>query len=253
MSKERHYKKGQESKHRLNLIKKTMTNKVNLESSWKQRLLLEFDKDYMKDLSSFLKQELVKKKQIYPLSKDYFRALDLTPFDKVKVVIIGQDPYHGPKQAHGLCFSVALNISSPPSLMNIYKELHKDIGMPIPSHGCLESWSHQGVLLLNNTLTVERGLPASHRGKGWEIFTNKIIQLLNEEKENLIFFLWGKAAQEKGNAVDSARHLVLKSPHPSPFSAASGFFGCRHFSKANKYLESKGKTPIDWASLLKQT
>lgn len=230
-----------------NQVKK---NQIMLDPSWKKRLVLEFDKDYMRLLKSFLLNEINKKKQIYPEKKNYFRALDLTTFNQVKLVIIGQDPYHGFGQAHGLCFSVLPGTPVPRSLSNIYKEMHKDIGMPIPSHGYLESWAQQGVLLLNNTLTVEAGRAGSHRGKGWETFTAKIISVLNKEKQNLVFLLWGKAAQEKGDFIDRKKHLVLESPHPSPFSADRGFFGCRHFSKANKYLKSKNKEPIYWESIL---
>ena len=227
-----------------------MSNPVLLESSWKKRLLSEFDKDYMKSLKKFLVDQMKRQNPIYPETKNYFKALDLTAFDSVKLVIIGQDPYHGPQQAHGLCFSVLLGVKPPPSLMNIYKELHKDIGMPIPSHGCLENWAHEGVLLLNNTLTVEAGKPGSHRGRGWEQFTDKIISVLNEEKENLVFLLWGKSAQQKGHVINRKKHLVLEAPHPSPFSADRGFFGCRHFSKANKYLQSKNIEPINWSSVV---
>ena len=228
-----------------------MSNSIQLENSWKTRLLPEFQKNYMKDLKVFLQEELKQNKNIYPKGSEYFSALNLTPFEKVKVVILGQDPYHGPRQAHGLCFSVTRGIRIPPSLENIYKELNRDLNIPIASHGFLESWCHQGVLLLNNTLTVEAGKAGSHKDRGWEKFTDKIIQLLNEEKENLVFLLWGRFAGEKGAIVDSAKHCVLKAPHPSPFSADRGFFGCRHFSKTNEFLKSKGIDPVDWAIHLK--
>lgn len=229
-----------------------MSQAIQLESSWKNRLLPEFQKDYMKKLKVFLREEQKQRKRIYPKGSEYFSALNLTPFEKVKVVILGQDPYHGPNQAHGLCFSVLQGVRTPPSLENIYKELKQDLGIPIASHGFLKSWTEQGVFLLNNTLTVSAGKAGSHRGQGWEIFTDKIIQLLNEERENLVFLLWGRFAGEKGAIVDSSKHCVLKAPHPSPFSADRGFFGCRHFSKTNEFLKSKGIEPIDWSSHLKE-
>ncbi len=225
-----------------------MSSQILLESSWKKRLDSEFNQPYMKELKSFLSQELKKKKVIYPKPSEYFQALNRTDFENVKLVIIGQDPYHGPRQAHGLSFSVPLGVSVPPSLYNIYKEMKKDVGVPISNSGCLEEWTNQGVLLLNNTLTVEAGKAGSHRGKGWEQFTDKIISLLNAEKEKLVFFLWGKAAQEKGSIINRSKHCVLESPHPSPFSADRGFFGCCHFSKANTYLKSQGVRPIDWSA-----
>ncbi len=228
-----------------------MSSQILLESSWKERLVSEFNQSYMKDLKFFLSQEMRKKKVIYPKGDEYFQALNMTFFNNVKLVIIGQDPYHGPRQAHGLSFSVPLGVPIPPSLVNIYKEMKSDINIPIATHGCLEEWAKQGVLLLNNTLTVEAGKAGSHRGKGWEKFTDKVIFLLNTEKEKLVFFLWGKAAQEKGSLIDKSKHCVLESPHPSPFSADRGFFGCRHFSKANDYLKSQGIEPIDWSAHLK--
>ena len=227
-----------------------MSDQIQLESSWKKRLIGEFQKDYMQNLKFFLLEEKKKNKTIYPQGSEYFSALDLTPFDKVKAVILGQDPYHGPRQAHGLCFSVLPKVRVPPSLENIYKELNQDLGIPIASHGCLKAWTKQGVLLLNNTLTVEAGKAGSHKGKGWEEFTDKIIALLNEEREHLVFLLWGRFAGEKGAIVNTNRHCVLKSPHPSPFSADRGFFNCKHFSKTNDYLKSKGITEIDWAAHL---
>ena len=227
-----------------------MSDQVQLESSWKSRLLPEFQKDYMKSLKSFLQNEMQQKRIIYPKGSEYFSALDLTPFERVKVVLLGQDPYHGPRQAHGLCFSVLPKRQPPPSLVNIYKELQQDLNVPIASHGYLKAWAEQGVLLLNNTLTVSAGKAGSHKGQGWEIFTDRIISLLNEERENLVFLLWGRFAGEKGQRIDTARHCVLKAPHPSPFSADKGFFGCRHFSKTNAFLESKGIEPIDWSSHL---
>ena len=228
-----------------------MSSQILIEPSWKARLISEFNQPYMKNLKSFLTYERKQKKIIYPKVKEYFQALNMTFFEDVKLVIIGQDPYHGPRQAHGLSFSVPLGVSTPPSLGNIYKELKNDMDVPIATHGCLEEWAKQGVLLLNNTLTVEAGRAGSHRGKGWEQFTDKIIFLLNREKEKLVFFLWGKAAQEKGSIIDKSKHYVLESPHPSPFSADRGFFGSGHFSKSNTYLKSQGREIIDWSSHLK--
>lgn len=217
-----------------------------LEESWYQYLGAEFEKPYMQQLRQFLRHEKDAKKTIYPKSEHVFNAFKLTPFEKVKVVLLGQDPYHGPNQAHGLCFSVAEGIALPPSLQNIYKELKTDLGIQPAKTGYLVPWAEQGVLLLNSVLTVEKGQPASHQGKGWEQFTDKVISLLNEEKENLVFLLWGAYAQKKGNHIDTTRHCVLKAAHPSPFSAYNGFLGCRHFSKANEFLQKQGKTPIDW-------
>jgi len=228
-----------------------MSAQVQLENSWKNRLLPEFQKEYMKNLKIFLKTEQQKNKTIYPRGKEYFAALNLTPFEKVKVVILGQDPYHGPQQAHGLCFSVQPGVSIPPSLMNIYKELNQDLNIPKASHGFLEAWTKQGVFLLNNTLTVEAGKAGSHRGQGWETFTDRIVQVLNEEKKHLVFLLWGRPATEKGEWIDQKKHCVLKAPHPSPLSANRGFFGCRHFSKTNEYLRSKEIETIDWSAHLK--
>lgn len=219
----------------------------NLDSSWKQHLHLEFDTERMKNLTSFLKAESKAGKTIYPRGEDYFAAMNLTPFDKVKVVIVGQDPYHGPGQAHGLCFSVQEGVRFPPSLRNILKELHSDIGAEIPTSGSLTKWAQQGVLLLNAVLTVEDGKAAAHQGKGWEEFTDKVIHVLNEEKENLVFILWGSYAQKKASFVDRKKHLVLEAVHPSPLSAHRGFFGTKPFSKTNAYLKSKGIAEIDWS------
>jgi len=227
-----------------------MSKPVQLEESWRKHLLEEFDKDYMKSLKLFLKKEIEKQKRIYPKGSEYFLALNLTAFDKVKAVILGQDPYHGPDQAHGLSFSVRPQVAIPPSLLNIYKELKEDLAIPIAKHGFLKAWAEQGVLLLNNSLTVEAGKPGSHKGQGWEIFTDKIIETLNEKRENLVFILWGRFAGEKGAIVDRSKHCVLKAPHPSPFSADRGFFGCRHFSKTNSYLRDKGIDEINWSSHL---
>jgi uracil-DNA glycosylase len=205
----------------------------------------------MAALRAFLIAEKQAGKRIFPAGSEWFRALDLTPLDKVRVVILGQDPYHGAGQAHGLCFSVRPGTRIPPSLVNIYKEMEADLGIPPARHGFLEHWAEQGVLLLNSVLTVEMGLAASHQGRGWERFTDAVIRLVNARGEPAVFLLWGSHAQKKAAFVDSidrgGRHLVLKAAHPSPLSAHSGFFGCRHFSQANAFLESRGQTPIDWA------
>ena len=221
-------------------------DKVRLEPSWKARLLPEFSQAYMRELREFLKKEIQAKKVIYPRGVEYFAALDHTPFDKVKVVILGQDPYHGVNQAHGLCFSVRPRVEIPPSLQNIFIELKNDLGIEPPDHGHLVHWAEQGVLLLNATLTVEAGRAGSHQDKGWEKFTDVIVDALNREREGLVFVLWGSYAQKKGAFIDTRKHLVLRGPHPSPLSAHRGFFGCRHFSKINDYLKAQGKAPIDW-------
>lgn len=223
-----------------------MGTEIKLESSWKSRLAGEFESERMKKLRTFLAAEYKSGKKIYPRGDQYFAALDLTPFDKVKVVIIGQDPYHGPGQAHGLCFSVQEGVRFPPSLQNIFKELHADIGAKIPQHGILTKWAEQGVLMLNAVLTVEDGKAAAHQGKGWEEFTDKIVHLLNDEKENVVFILWGSYAQKKASFVDRKKHFVIESVHPSPLSAHRGFFGTKPFSKANAYLKSKGLGEIRW-------
>lgn len=223
-----------------------VTGSPKLEESWRQWLAPEFDKDYMKSLRSFLKAELGAGKKIFPKGEQYFAALNTTPFDRVKVVILGQDPYHGPGQAHGLCFSVQKGVPAPPSLVNIYKELESDLGIAPASHGCLQKWAEQGVLLLNSVLTVEMSKAASHQGKGWEQFTDRVIQLLNENREGVVFLLWGSYAQKKGAFVDRKKHLVLEAPHPSPLSSYRGFFGSKPFSKINKWLVDHNQTPIDW-------
>ena len=219
---------------------------LRLADSWTQHLLGEFAADYMASLRQFLLQEKARGKRIFPAGKVIFNALDSTEFDAVKIVILGQDPYHGPGQAHGLCFSVEPGVAVPPSLLNIYKELHGDTGFNIPAHGCLKQWAEQGVLLLNSVLTVEAGRAASHQGMGWEQFTDKIIDVLNREKQGVVFILWGAYAQKKGAMIDRQRHLVLQSPHPSPLSASRGFFGNKHFSRANEYLLSHGRNAVDW-------
>lgn len=219
---------------------------IKLDPSWLAVLEEEFDKPYMVGLRGFLQRQKEQGKIIYPAGSNWFTAFNHTPFGKVKVVILGQDPYHGPNQAHGLCFSVLPGVDIPPSLRNMYQELQSDLGIPPADHGCLTSWADQGVLLLNATLTVERGNAGSHQGQGWEEFTDCAIRALNEHREGLVFMLWGSYAQKKGAFIDAKRHLVLKAPHPSPLSAHRGFFGCRHFSRANDYLVAHGQTPIDW-------
>lgn len=219
---------------------------IQLHESWKAPLLPEFQSDYMAQLRAYLLAEKSAGKRIFPKGSEWFRALDLTPLDKVRVVILGQDPYHGPGQAHGLCFSVKPGVPPPPSLVNIYKELQSDLGIPRPRHGFLEHWAQQGVLLLNSVLTVEMAKAASHQGKGWERFTDAVIRLVNAKEQPVVFLLWGAYAQKKAAFVDTSRHLVLKAAHPSPLSAHNGFLGCRHFSQCNAFLESKGLSPIDW-------
>jgi len=214
--------------------------------SWKPFLDEELNQPYMLVLKEFLRIEKNDGKIIYPHSSHWFHALEMTPLQAVKVVIIGQDPYHQPHQAHGLCFSVQPDVKIPPSLLNIYKELQADLGIPYALHGCLESWAKQGVLLLNSVLTVEYNKPNSHQGKGWETFTDKIIRTVAEQNEHVVFLLWGNYAQKKGAFIDEQRHLVLKAPHPSPLSAHRGFLGCRHFSKTNQYLEQHQQTAIHW-------
>lgn len=224
----------------------TPQSRLRLEPSWKRALSEEFEKPYMQKLRAFLQQEIEKKKIIFPKANDYFAALDTTPLDKVKVVILGQDPYHGPGQAHGLCFSVRKGVDQPPSLKNIFKELKADLGVSPPQHGNLQQWAAQGVLLLNSVLTVEAHKAASHKDRGWEIFTDRIVSLLNDQPRPIVFMLWGAYAQAKGKVIDRKKHLVLESPHPSPLSASRGFLGSRPFSKANEFLISRGQTPIDW-------
>ena len=220
---------------------------IQLHESWKAPLRPEFDADYMAQLRSFLVAEKAAGKRIFPKGAEWFRAMDLTPLDKVRVVILGQDPYHGPGQAHGLCFSVKPGVPPPPSLVNIYKEMQSDLGIERPRHGFLEHWAQQGVLLLNSVLTVEMAKAASHQGKGWERFTDAVIRLVNAKEEPVVFLLWGAYAQKKAAFVDTSKHLVLKAAHPSPLSAHNGFLGCRHFSKCNAFLDSKGLPPIDWS------
>lgn len=221
-----------------------------LEPSWDIALANHLQLPYVASLAAFVERDRASGVPVYPPKELVFNAFRKTPYDKVKVVIMGQDPYHGPEQAHGLCFSVPKGIPTPPSLQNIFKELASDIGLPIPSHGCLSSWAEQGVLLLNATLTVRQGEPMSHHGKGWETFTDAVIAKLSERKDPIIFVLWGKSAQEKckhlRSSANSSGHIILTAPHPSPLSAHQGFLGCRHFSQINTLLEQQGKDPIDW-------
>jgi len=218
---------------------------VKIERLWKEALREEFEKPYFSELVKFVRDEYLSA-TVYPPPKFAFHAFELTPFDRVRAVILGQDPYHGAGQAHGLCFSVPEGVALPPSLQNIYKEIRDDLGVEIPHTGSLEHWAKQGVLLLNATLTVRARTPGSHQHKGWEEFTDTVIRTLSDQKENLVFLLWGKYAQDKGAVIDRAKHLVLSAAHPSPYSAQSGFFGCRHFSKTNAYLIEHGKEPIAW-------
>jgi uracil-DNA glycosylase len=221
--------------------------RVKLEASWKARLGDYFQRPDMQALRAFLVAEKRAGKKIYPPGRQIFAAFEHTPFDAVKVVILGQDPYHGPGQAHGLCFSVRPGVRVPPSLDNVFRETERDLGLARPDHGCLTPWADRGVLLLNSVLTVERGQAAAHRGRGWEGFTDAAIERLNGERSGLVFLLWGSYAQAKGRLLDGARHLVLRAPHPSPLSAHRGFIGCGHFSRANAYLEAHGRMPVDWS------
>lgn len=220
---------------------------IKIEPSWKARVGDYLRRDDMQALAAFLRQRKAAGARIYPPGPQIFAALDAAPFDAVKVVILGQDPYHGAGQAHGLCFSVQPGVAVPPSLDNIYKELQRDLGIARPTHGYLMPWAHQGVLLLNAVLTVEDGHAGAHAGKGWEGFTDHIVETLGREREHLVFLLWGAYAQKKGAVIDPRRHRVLKAPHPSPLSAHRGFLGCGHFSAANEYLARNGQAPIDWS------
>lgn len=221
---------------------------VKIHPSWEKVIGEEFKKNYFEKLTQFVKKEYLSN-TVYPEGKNIFRAFELCPFEDVKVVIIGQDPYHGPKQANGLCFSVNDEMLLPPSLQNIYKEIETDLKVERPTKGNLDNWAKQGVLLLNATLTVRANTPGSHQNQGWEEFTNAVIKAISDKKENIVFLLWGKYAQDKGTIINSKKHHVLTAPHPSPFSAHSGFFGSKHFSKTNKYLKSISKEPIDWSAL----
>ena len=223
-----------------------MGRTVQLEGGWLAQLAPQFEQGYMADLRSFLLAQKQAGKTVFPAGGEIFNAFTHTPLEQVKVVILGQDPYHGPGQAHGLCFSVRPGVPVPPSLQNIFKEIRDELGYPVPSHGDLTSWADQGVLLLNSVLSVEAGRAASHQGKGWETFTDEVINVVNRERDAVVFMLWGSYAQRKGSIIDRQRHCVLTAPHPSPLSAHRGFFGCGHFVAANEYLESRGQEPIDW-------
>ena len=220
--------------------------RVNIDQSWFEYLSPEFDSDYMKNLSIFLKKEKSLQKVIYPQGDKIFNAFNLTPFGKVKVVILGQDPYHGESQANGLSFSVSSSVKIPPSLQNIFKELYQDLKIKAETSGCLEHWAKQGVLLLNTSLTVEKGKPASHRNKGWERFTDATLNALNQNKKNLVYILWGSHAKEKASLINHEQNLILNSPHPSPYSASNGFFGSKPFSKTNSYLQAHSQIIIHW-------
>lgn len=230
----------------MSVVKADVFNKLELENSWQPLLAPEFELEYMRELRRFLNAEKAAGKSIFPAEKNIFNALNATDFANVKVVILGQDPYHGVGQSHGLCFSVQEGVAIPPSLRNIYKELAQDLGIAPAVSGNLQSWAKQGVLLLNAVLTVESAMAGSHQGKGWEHFTDRIVTLLNDRRDNIVFLLWGNYAQKKGAMIDRSRHLVLESVHPSPLSASRGFFGNHHFSKTNAYLNEHQKTPIDW-------
>jgi uracil-DNA glycosylase len=224
----------------------TTARSVDLEPSWLAVLATEFEQSYMQQLRAFLASEKQVGKRIFPSGNELFNAFSHTPLDRVKVVILGQDPYHGEGQAHGLCFSVKHGVATPPSLKNIFKEIHSELGLPIPAHGNLATWADQGVLLLNSVLSVEFARAASHQGKGWERLTDRVIEIIDREREGVVFMLWGSYAQRKGSIIDTRRHCVLKAPHPSPLSAYRGFFGCGHFSAANEYLQGRNMQPIDW-------
>jgi uracil-DNA glycosylase len=224
-----------------------MARPVRLRAEWLELLDQEFQAPYMQQLSAFLRERKAAGADVYPPSSQIFSALECTPPEAVQVVILGQDPYHGPGQAHGLCFSVRPGTAIPPSLGNIFRELHDDLGIAPPDHGCLLPWAHQGVLLLNAVLTVERGSAGAHQGKGWERFTDRVVECLAAAERPLVFMLWGAQAQRKGQAIDAQRHCVLSAPHPSPLSAHRGFLGCRHFSAANAWLRARGRREIDWS------
>lgn len=224
----------------------TQYDRIKLQASWKEALAAEFDQPYMQQLASFLREEKQQGKVIYPPGPLIFNALNLTPLPQVKVVILGQDPYHGPGQSHGLSFSVPKGVAIPPSLLNIYKELQRDLNITIPKHGCLQSWAEQGVLLLNTTLTVEQANAGAHAKAGWQHFTDRIIDCVSKQQEHVVFMLWGAHARSKVERIDASKHLILQSVHPSPLSAYRGFLGCGHFSQCNKFLQRTGQTPIEW-------
>jgi uracil-DNA glycosylase len=219
---------------------------IRLETTWLAQLQGEFSQPYMQHLKQFLATEKASGTAVYPPGREIFSAFDHTPLPQVKVVILGQDPYHGPGQAHGLCFSVRPGVAIPPSLQNIYREIHRDLGLPVPRHGDLSAWADRGVLLLNSVLSVQAGQAGSHRGRGWEQFTDRVVEVIDQQRESVVFMLWGSYAQKKGAVIDRQRHCVLKAPHPSPLSAHRGFIGCGHFSACNEYLDSRGIVPVDW-------
>lgn len=223
-----------------------LASQLRPDRGWSEHLAGEFEQPYMQALADFLAAEEAAGKVLYPASQHCFNALNSTALDQVSVVILGQDPYHGPGQAHGLCFSVRADVPPPPSLVNIFKEQQADIGITVPDHGCLQPWAEQGVLLLNSVLTVVQGQAGAHQGQGWETFTDRVIDVINRQREGVVFLLWGSYARKKGRMIDRQRHLVLEGPHPSPLSAYRGFFGCRHFSQANDWLQQQGRRPIDW-------
>lgn len=223
-----------------------LAQQLRSDRGWDQWLASEFRQPYMMQLTEFLANEEKAGKVLFPESRHCFNALNSTPLDEVKVVILGQDPYHGPGQAHGLCFSVRPEVPVPPSLVNIFKEIQDDLGIAPPDHGCLQPWAEQGVLLLNAVLTVEQSNAGAHQGKGWETFTDRVIETINQHREGVVFLLWGSYARKKGRIIDRNRHLVLEGPHPSPLSAYRGFFGCKHFSRANQWLQEQGQAPVDW-------
>ncbi|WP_417565900.1 uracil-DNA glycosylase [Marinobacter sp.] len=228
-----------------------LASQLRPDRGWQEHLSEEFRQRYMQSLAAFLAAEEQAGKVLFPASHHCFNALNSTPLEQVRVVILGQDPYHGPGQAHGLCFSVRPNVATPPSLVNIFKEIQGDLGISPPDHGCLQPWAEQGVLLLNSVLTVVQGQAGAHQGKGWETFTDRVIETVNREREGVVFLLWGSYAKKKGQHIDRNRHLVLEGPHPSPLSAYRGFFGCRHFSKANDWLRQRGKPTVNWELPLK--
>lgn len=223
-----------------------LAGQLRSDRGWTEHLSREFHQPYMTALANFLAAEEASGKVIYPARQHCFNALNTTALQAVKVVVLGQDPYHGPGQAHGLCFSVRPQVPPPPSLVNIFKELNTDLGLTLPDHGCLQTWAEQGVLLLNTVLTVEQGQAGSHQGKGWERFTDRVIETVNRERNGVVFLLWGSHARKKGAMIDRQRHHVLEGPHPSPLSAYRGFFGCRHFSGANQWLTAQGLDPVNW-------
>ena len=224
-----------------------LASQLRPDRGWKEHLSEEFRQPFMQGLAEFLAAEEQAGKVLFPASQHCFNALNSTPLENVRVVILGQDPYHGPGQAHGLCFSVRPNVAIPPSLVNIFKEIQDDLGIAPPDHGCLQPWAEQGVLLLNSVLTVVQGQAGAHQGRGWETFTDKVIETINREREGVVFLLWGSYAKKKGQHIDRTKHLVLDGPHPSPLSAYRGFFGCKHFSKANDWLQRQGKPTVNWA------